>query len=75
MARTLLDEIGGRSAPATIAAKRLIDAAAAGQSPEGNLRDVLAAQVELLRGLGFAQQAERLSARGKATEGPALRPS
>jgi enoyl-CoA hydratase/carnithine racemase len=65
-ARALLDEIGSRSPAATSAAKRLVDAAAAGQAPDANLRDVLRAQLELLHSLGFAQQAERLAEREAA---------
>ena len=65
-ARRLLDEIGSRSGTATRAAKRLIDAAAAGQAPADNLRDVLAAQLGLLQGLGFAQQADKLTQREAA---------
>jgi len=66
-ARALLDEIGSRSAAATGAAKRLIDAAAAGQPPGENLAAVLREQLQLLQSLGFAQQAERLATREVAT--------
>jgi enoyl-CoA hydratase/carnithine racemase len=54
-ARALAAEIASKSPRATSAGKRLVDAAAAGQSPDDNLKDVLAAQLKLMRGADFTE--------------------
>jgi enoyl-CoA hydratase/carnithine racemase len=63
-ARGLVGEITANSPLATAAAKRLVDAAAAGQAPDENLLDVLRAQDGLLHSADFAESVSaRLSKR------------
>jgi enoyl-CoA hydratase/carnithine racemase len=60
----LVAELTANSPIAVAAAKRLVDAAAAGQAPDHNLRDVLRAQDQLLHSADFAESVSaRLSKR------------
>jgi enoyl-CoA hydratase/carnithine racemase len=60
----LVAEITANSPLATAAAKRLVDAAAAGQAPDANLSDILSAQDGLLKSADFAESVSaRLSKR------------
>jgi enoyl-CoA hydratase/carnithine racemase len=63
--RDLAAEIAGKAPLAVRAIKRLVDAAAAGQAPADNLRDVGQAQVECIAHPDFA---EAVSARMQKRE-------
>jgi enoyl-CoA hydratase/carnithine racemase len=65
VSRALAAEIAGKAPLAVRAIKRLVDAAAAGQAPADNLRDVGQAQVECI---GHPDFAEAVSARMQKRE-------
>jgi enoyl-CoA hydratase/carnithine racemase len=65
VSRALAREIAGKAPLAVRAIKRLVDAAAAGQAPADNLRDVGVAQVECI---GHPDFAEAVSARMQGRE-------